>query len=139
MTSRKRRQKAVIDRIEEGTWAVLLVGRNQTEKVIPVAHLPEGAKPGSWLRVRVEGDVVHDIVVDEGETQAARGRIESKLDQLRSRGQHFKALPASEIQGKSNRLQNPHPPSEEENADLEELDKALGEDEYFSPDEAKNE
>jgi len=67
-----RRQKAVIDRIEEGRFAVLLVGRKQLEKVVPVEQLPEGAKAGSWLKVRVMEDGVKDMMVDEEETQAAR-------------------------------------------------------------------
>jgi hypothetical protein len=104
-----RRQKAVIDRIEEGRFAVLLVGRKQLEKVVPVEQLPEGAKAGSWLKVRVMPEGVKDMTVDEEETQAARGRVESKLDMLRSRQGYFKPVSAADVQNRGNQLQNPLP------------------------------
>jgi hypothetical protein len=115
-----RRQKAVIDRIEEGRFAVLLVGSKQLERVVPVEQLPEGAKAGSWLKVRVMEQGVKDMIVDEAETQVARGRVESKLDMLRNRSGYFKPISAAEVQNGSNQLQNPlppKPPAEESQAD----------------------
>ncbi len=80
-----RRQHAVIDRIEEGKWAVILVGKKEVEKIVPVEHLPREAKAGSWLKLRLMEEGVGDIEVDKEATAAARGRVESKLDALRSR------------------------------------------------------
>jgi hypothetical protein len=110
-----RRRKAVIDRIEEGKWAVLHVGYKRVEKVIPVEELPEGAREGSWLKVRLVDDAVKDIIVDEKETAAVRGRVQSKLEMLRGRKGHFKPISAAETQGGSNRLQNP--PSDKTESD----------------------
>lgn len=87
-----RRRKAVIDRIEDGAWAVLLVGRKEEEKVIPVSQLPEGAGEGSWLKVRLMEDGVKDIIVDEEATTAAESRVESKMEMLRSRQKTFKPI-----------------------------------------------
>ena len=106
---RTRRQKAVIDRIEDGTWAVLLVGQKRVERLVPVGQLPEGAREGTWLRVRLNQDTVEELVVDDVETETVRGRIASKLEMLRGRQQHFKPIAASEIQDGSNQLHNPQP------------------------------
>lgn len=86
------RRRAVIDRIEDGQWAVLLVGRTQTEMHIPVEELPEGAREGTWLRVRTRDNTVTDIVVDMEETERGARRIRSKMDALRQRGRRFKPL-----------------------------------------------
>ena len=114
MTTRKPRrprpQKAVIDRVEDGTWAVLLVGRDELEKIVHVDHLPKGARAGSWLKVRLEDDGVSDIAVDEAETRAAQKRVGSKLDQLRQRGAHFKPISAADADAPQNHLRPlPHP------------------------------
>lgn len=89
---RPRLHKAVIDRLEDGKWAVLLVGREEFEKIIPVERLPQGARAGSWLKVRLEADEVREIEVDEVETRAAARRVHSKLEMLRQRGAHFKPV-----------------------------------------------
>ena len=106
---RPRPQKAVIDRVEDGTWAVLLVGREELEKIVHVDRLPQGARAGSWLKVRLEEDKVSDIAVDEAETRAARRRVGSKLERLRQRGAHFKPVAASAVQDDTNTLHNPTP------------------------------
>jgi len=93
-----RRQKAVIDRIEEGKYAVLLVGKREVEKVVPVEHLPQGAGAGSWLKVRVMPAGVTDMLLDEEETMAAQTRVRSKLEMLRSRQSAFTPLSSSRPQ-----------------------------------------
>lgn len=108
-TRRPRRQKAVIDRIEEGKYAVLLVGNKQVEKSIPVEQLPEGARAGSWLKVRVTDDGVRDMLVDETETQAAQERVRSKLEMLRDRQSYFKSLTPAEGQNGGIQPLNPSP------------------------------
>lgn len=84
--------KAVVDRIEDGKWAVLLIGEDQVEKVIPKASLPKRAKEGSWLRVRLEDDAVKEIILDAEATTAARGRMAAKLEQLRQRPRRLKPV-----------------------------------------------
>ncbi len=79
-------EKAVLDRIEEGQHAVLLVGEEEREFIVPVERLPEGAKAGSWLRVQVDGESLTILGVDQGEEEAARLRIEDKMARLRQRG-----------------------------------------------------
>ena len=79
---------AVIDRVEEGL-AVLLVGEKEEERVWPLADLPSGARPGSWLRVRWENGQLLEARLAPEETELARKRIQDKLDQLRRRGRRL--------------------------------------------------
>ena len=78
--------RAVVDRIEDGARAVLLVGRDEQEWIVPVTSLPAGAGAGSWLRVRIEGDALARITLDVDETERVRQRIAEKLARLRRRG-----------------------------------------------------
>jgi hypothetical protein len=58
--------------------------------VIPVAQLPEGATPGTWLRLQIEEDEIVAIELDAAETKAVRGRVANKMEQLRQRARHLK-------------------------------------------------
>jgi hypothetical protein len=78
--------KAVVDRIEDGTHAVLLVGEEEREFVVAVEQLPAGAREGTWLRARVEGEELVVLGIDAGENEAVKQRIEDKLARLRQRG-----------------------------------------------------
>ena len=70
---------AVVDRIEDGTHAVLHVGPDEVELIVDVALLPEGAVEGDWLRV--------GLSADPERTAARRTALEGRLDRIRrSRG-----------------------------------------------------
>jgi hypothetical protein len=94
-------RKAVIDRIEDGAWAVLLVGRKQTERILPVEELPEGAVEGTWLRVRIKDDVITKLVVDTAETEKVQRRIRSKVGALRTRRRRLKPRAPDEEKSES--------------------------------------
>ena len=79
-------EKAVIDRIEDGEHAVLLVGEDEREWVIPAGRLPSGAIAGTWLRVQIEGEELVELSVDAEETEQVRQRIADKMARLRQRG-----------------------------------------------------
>ena len=79
-------EKAVIDRIIDGKTAVILVGDDERQHHCRADALPEGAKEGTWLRVRVESGKIVSMEVDEGETDGVRSRIHKKLENLRARG-----------------------------------------------------
>lgn len=114
-----RRQQAVIDRIEDGKWAVLLVGKKEVEKIVPIEHLPQEAKAGSWLKLRMMEEGVGDIEVDEAATAAARGRIQSKMEQLRSRNNsQLKPISANEAQA-SGKLKKLTPATDDSGAKSE--------------------
>lgn len=79
-------QQAVLDRIVDGLHAVLLVGPDEIELIIPASRLPDGVTDGAWLRLELDGDTVTAIALDPEATAAAQARIDDKLAQLRARG-----------------------------------------------------
>ena len=83
-------EKAVIDRIVDGQYAVLLVGGDEREVILPANQLPQEASPGTWLQVEVYDDVVTQITVDPEETETTQRRIRGKLALLRERGGRLK-------------------------------------------------
>ena len=66
---------AVVDRIEDGRHAVLLVGPDEVELVFDVALLPEGSREGDWLRV--------GLTADPERTAARRADVASRMERLR--------------------------------------------------------
>lgn len=83
--------RAVIDRIVDGTHAVLLVGEEETELVMPVNNLPAGAREGTWLSLRQDPATgawsCPDLGEDDARQEAAmRDRISDKMARLRRRG-----------------------------------------------------
>ena len=79
-------EKAVVDRIVDNQYAVLLVGEEEVEHIVSVSLLPDGTQPGTWLRVQFEEAALVDAVVDADETEQVKKRIEEKLARLRRRG-----------------------------------------------------
>ena len=70
---------AVVDRIEDGTHAVLHVGPDEVELIFDVALLPHGTVEGDWLRV--------GLSADPERTASRRTALEGRLDRIRrSRG-----------------------------------------------------
>jgi hypothetical protein len=66
------KQKAVIDRIVDGEHAVLLVGEEQVEYIVPVRMLPTDTAPGTWLRVRFSDGQLVEAAVDNEETEQSK-------------------------------------------------------------------
>jgi len=79
-------EQAVIDRIVDGKHAVLLVGEQEVERIVPVEMLPNGAREGTWLTVSFRDDQLVHAEIDVGRTEAVRERIADKLNRLRARG-----------------------------------------------------
>ena len=74
-----RRTRAVIDRIEDGGTAVLLVGEDEELKVeLPASLLPEGAESGSHLSVT--------FALDEAARAEAEERVKALQEKLEKRG-----------------------------------------------------
>jgi hypothetical protein len=66
---------AVVDRIEDGRLAVLLVGEAEVELVVDVALLPEGTAEGDWLRV--------GFAADAERTAQRRSDLEDRMERIR--------------------------------------------------------
>lgn len=78
-------QSAIVDRIDDGQHAVLLVD-DAEERVVPADRLTKGASGGNWLQVRFDGDAIAEVNIDQEKQAEMRERISSKLEQLRERG-----------------------------------------------------
>ncbi|MBB5174701.1 DUF3006 domain-containing protein [Texcoconibacillus texcoconensis] len=84
-------EKAVIDRVVDEQYVVLLVGDEQEELIVSTEELPQNTKEGALLSIKREGNQVKNITVNEEETKSARDRIANKKAQLRKRkGSQFK-------------------------------------------------
>lgn len=79
MSDRSKRTRAVVDRVEDGGTAVLLVGEDEETKLeVPASLLPEGAESGSHL--------VINVALDEGSRKAAEERVKALQEKLERRG-----------------------------------------------------
>lgn len=83
-------EPAVVDRLVDGRWAVLLVGPQEEERRVDVNALPPGAGEGTWLRASFAGQELVALEVDEEETRRVRARVEDKLARLRQRGRRLR-------------------------------------------------
>lgn len=79
-------ETAVIDRVEEDRYIVLLVGEGEIERIVPVEQLPRESAPGMWLRVKFDGDTLVEAEIDKETTERVKARIHEKLQALRQRG-----------------------------------------------------
>ena len=75
---KSKRTRAVIDRIEDGGTAVLLVGEDEHKVELPASLLPEGAEAGSHLSV--------NIALDEASRREAEERVKALQEKLEKRG-----------------------------------------------------
>jgi hypothetical protein len=66
---------AVVDRIEDGRHAVLLVGPAEVEVVLDIATLPAGTREGDWLRIGLTSDVEL--------TESRRSGLTDRLERIR--------------------------------------------------------
>ncbi|MBD0325702.1 MAG: DUF3006 domain-containing protein [Pyrinomonadaceae bacterium] len=67
--------RAVVDRIEDGGQAVLLIGDAEQAQIdFPVSLLPEGVRDGDHLKI--------NITVDKGARASAEDRIKKLQEQL---------------------------------------------------------
>jgi hypothetical protein len=73
--------KATIDRFEEGK-AVLIVGEDKHEFIVPNTALLHGVIQGSWLLVKVEDDRIDNVVIGEKEKAKVKRGFAEKIARL---------------------------------------------------------
>ena len=77
--NRSKRTRGVVDRIEDGGTAVVLVGEDEAEQVeLPASLLPEGTEGGDHLNITVS--------LDRDSRNAAEDRVKSLQEKLERRG-----------------------------------------------------
>ncbi len=77
--------EAVLDRIEDGKFAVILAESLNKEFVIDVSLLPEGSKEGTWFKITIQDDQIEQITIDEAKTKEKLKTINEKLNLLRQK------------------------------------------------------
>lgn len=82
-------QTGVIDRIVAGQHAVLLIGEDEKEVVVPTLLLPLGAKEGDWVKVEWQDGQIVRVEADQEETAERKKKLEAKLALLK-KGQRSK-------------------------------------------------
>jgi 2',3'-cyclic-nucleotide 2'-phosphodiesterase (5'-nucleotidase family) len=78
----KMKMKATIDRFEVDK-AVLIVGENRDEYIIPRASLPHGVVQGLWLLVEIEDNRITNVAIDEEETAKVKEKLAEKIARLK--------------------------------------------------------
>ena len=83
--------RAVVDRIVDGTTAVLLVGAEEAEAHVPASSLPADAREGTWLVVESDGCTMRAVEIDRELTEQRDADLRERLDRLREqrRGGRF--------------------------------------------------
>ncbi|WP_019414768.1 DUF3006 domain-containing protein [Paenisporosarcina sp. TG20] len=78
--------KGVLDRIEEGKHAVILVDEVGKEFIIQVNDLPEGSKVGMWFDVEIINNDLSKISINMKETTNLNEEITNKVNKLKEKG-----------------------------------------------------
>jgi hypothetical protein len=73
--------KATIDRFEDGK-AILVVGENKNEYIVPQTSLLRGAIQGAWLLIEVKHDQINNVVIDGKKPAKVIDRIAEKIARL---------------------------------------------------------
>lgn len=84
--------KGVLDRIEDGDMAVILIENLGEQFEVPVCDLPEGSEEGTWFIVDRCDDAFVVVEIDEETTKKEAHKSEDLLAQLRakSKGSKYK-------------------------------------------------
>lgn len=74
--------RGILDRIEDGSRAVIILEEEGREIILPASRLPEGSDINSWFTIEVEnGDLV--ILLDEETTQLKEEQAKTLIQKLR--------------------------------------------------------
>lgn len=80
-----KKQSAVIDRIVDGTTAVLLIGDAEEKFSCSLDLLPLGSKEGSWLVVVLSQGELVEAHLDEEKTENMLQEVQDKRAKLLKR------------------------------------------------------
>ena len=75
--------RAVIGRIVDAATAVLLVGPDETELLLPADELPAAAREGVWVILDLDSDPVAVLAVDTDLTEQRARRIAEQMERIR--------------------------------------------------------
>lgn len=76
--------KGILDRIEDGRHAVILVEEEGIELVLPANRLPEGSQVNSWFTIDAENGQLA-VTLDEETSIAKAEQAEELMTRLRTK------------------------------------------------------
>ena len=76
--------KGILDRIEDGRHAVILVEEEGVELVLPANRLPEGSQVNSWFTIDAENGQLA-VTLDEETSNAKSVQAEELMTRLRTK------------------------------------------------------
>lgn len=84
--------KGILDRIEDGRYAVILIEEEKREVVLPADCLPEGSEIHSWFDIELDGEEIKSISRNVEAEAAKEQRVDALMEKLRAkkRGSRFK-------------------------------------------------
>ncbi|MGI2328673.1 DUF3006 domain-containing protein [Planococcus sp. YIM B11945] len=84
--------KGMLDRIEDGAHAVIVMEEHGQEISVPVSQLPEGSHVHAWFSITIENETVVSILLDEKTTEEKSAYASSLRKRLRAKrsGSRFK-------------------------------------------------
>ena len=77
--------KGILDRIEDGQNAVILLEQHEREIILPVEQLPAGSAIGSWFNIAMEDGEVSIILLDETTTAEKADHVSGLLKKLKKK------------------------------------------------------
>ncbi|MGG0719300.1 DUF3006 domain-containing protein [Robertmurraya massiliosenegalensis] len=81
--------KAYIDRFEENL-AVIIIEEIKKQFTKPIDQLPNGALPGTWLKVTLKDNDIMEMKIDEEETNSTKNSVDNLMAHLRSKKKESK-------------------------------------------------
>lgn len=83
--------RGMLDRIEDGSNAVILLEESGREIIVPISRLPEGSRVHSWFAITMNEGEIEAIEVDDNLAKAKAARAHNLMQRLRSKsGSRFK-------------------------------------------------
>lgn len=83
---------AIVDRIEDGDQAVLLVGQEEKEMIVKLSSLPPGVKDGVCLQLVLENDQIVTATIDLEQTNQLTEQSSQKMLLLKQKGRRLKEI-----------------------------------------------
>lgn len=77
--------RGILDRIEDGDQAVILIEKIQKALVIPVKDLPKGSKVNTFFRIKESNGNYEVTSIDHWATERKAKESEELLEKLRKR------------------------------------------------------
>lgn len=84
------RMKGILDRIEDGDQAVILVEEIQKALIIPLSELPKGSKEGTYFNLNEKGGQFYILSIDDETTKKEAQKSMDLMEKLRSKSKESK-------------------------------------------------